>query len=561
MSPQEWLIQNALIATAAAVLLAGVLRVWRPSPRWEHLLWVVLGVKFVLPPTVAIPAALPGVSVVARGMEGETLAGRPAAEGVVSVSESGPAARLGSAGVAAVRDEEAPVHPALVPRAIRLLSTLWLWSAALALCVRLVVYVRWRRARRPAPAPSDLLTLAEEVAREAGVAPPRVRVDATLAAPAITGPGRPCLLWPAGLVELPRERMRTIIAHELAHVRRGDLWLGIVELVIDSVWWWYPGWHGVRRRLRDAAERACDAEVVRLYPHLRRSYAEGLLDVAAAVSTHRPAMALGLDGPGAVRRRLRGIMGRDRHFGGRRSAGAAVVLLAVVVLPAWRGAQTAESSIDAAHSAEAAPRQEPVVGALSRATLDPEPDVRRAAANALRDIGSPAALSLLRTLVQDPDAAVRHAARSALGLERARPNLRFPESAPPAITARALDSLVVALISEDAAARLSAARRLGNVRDRRAVPALSRALLDSEFQVRQSAADALGNIGDAAAATPLTALLTDAHPRVRQSAASAVGRTGGMSAVPALAQALADADVHVRRSAASALGRIGGRGR
>jgi hypothetical protein len=378
------------------------------------------------------------------------------------------------------------------------------------------------------------------------------------------------LLWPAVLVGvLSQDRIRTIVAHELAHLRRRDLWVDGLELVVGALWWWYPGWYLVRRRLRDASERACDAMVTEIFPSLRRAYADALLDVAAAPLRH-PAFAASLNGRAVIRRRLHAILDPEQR---RRSRDAPIgaMLFIGLVFPAWRaapGAAIPESVAPpraalpalmqgaSAHRPDVAPDDHLILQALARAAADPAPSVRRAAANALRDRARPQAQTVLRSLAEDEDRDVRHAARSALGLEPARPNLVLPAGEPTETWRGDLDSLFVAATGASFSERLDAVRRLGKLRHEHSIPVLIRALSDPTFQVRQSAADALGNIGHPAAATPLAHRLRDDHPRVRQSAASALGRTGNGSHAEILAGALDDPDVHVRQNVTAALGNL-----
>jgi hypothetical protein len=371
---------------------------------------------------------------------------------------------------------------------------------------------------------------------------------------------------------LSQDRIRTIVAHELAHLRRGDLWIQGFELVAGALWWWYPGWYMVRRRLRDASERACDAMVTTQYPSLRRAYADALLDVAAAVPPRQPALAAGLNGRAVIGRRLSAIL--DPELPPRSRGGPiGVALVLGLVLPAWRPAPAVPTPEPVAPPSAAGPGPmrsgmemrptattgDTIIAALTRAAADPEPAVRRTAANALRDLFAPEAKLVLRILAGDEDSEVRHSARSALGLEPARPNLVLVGQQTPETWRGDLDSLRIVALDASAPERLEAVRLLGNLRDEGSVSVLVRALTDSTFQIRQSAADALGNIGHPTAATPLAHLLGDGHPRVRQSAASALGRTGNRSHAEILAGALADPDVHVRQNVTAALGILGRR--
>jgi HEAT repeat protein len=61
---------------------------------------------------------------------------------------------------------------------------------------------------------------------------------------------------------------------------------------------------------------------------------------------------------------------------------------------------------------------EAAVPALKRATSDPDNEVRRAAAEALSDIGGPDAIQALMGLLKDQDPEIRRIAAEALGSKR-----------------------------------------------------------------------------------------------------------------------------------------------
>lgn len=541
MSAASWLLQNALIATVAAFVLAVGLTRWRVPARVEHLLWLVLAVKFLAPPLVRIPLAEELFAGTVLEVAVPAADPRPPAPALAASTAAAPAIATAPATATAQRSfgSGAP-SPSTIGR---LLLALWCAGALFMFGHQAARLASWHRRRRPEAAPPELVRVVDEVAAALGIRSPRVVLDEALETPVVAGLLRPRLFWPVALMEsMPATVSRTVIAHELSHIRRRDLWVGVVELVGRCVWWWYPGWGFVQRRLRDAAERACDDAVIRLYPSLRRRYAEGLLEVASAAASPRPAAALGLDGPGSMRRRLRAVLAPSppmRH----RSGALALVVFALVLLPAW--------------TAQRGNAPDALLSALRHAAVDREPDVRRAVANALREVAADEAAETLRMLAGDADEDVRRAARVALGLEAARPNRIFPApGASPSPDPVPFASLARSLAEGDLTERLNATSRLGEQRDRRAVPLLLGALRDPDFRVRQYAADALAGIGSAEATTDLLALLDDPHARVRQSAASALGRHDEPRVIAALAAALEDEDTHVRQVAVGALGRI-----
>ena len=107
---------------------------------------------------------------------------------------------------------------------------------------------------------------------------------------------------PEGLLpKLTSEERDTLLVHELAHVRRRDHWVRLLELAVTVVFWWYPVTWWVRRALRRAEERCCDEWVLRLMPTSAQAYAEGLLKSLDHVAGEPDPLPVGASGAGPVR--------------------------------------------------------------------------------------------------------------------------------------------------------------------------------------------------------------------------------------------------------------------
>src|SRR5262249_54061649 len=150
------------------------------------------------------------------------------------------------------------------------------------------------------------------------------------------------LLWPARLLDdLPPAGQRAVLAHELAHLKRRDHWVGWLQLAAACLWWGYPLFWYIRGQLRREAEVACDAWVVAMLPEARRVYAEALLEVArvdSGVAVAAP--ALGVVGRRQdFTRRLTMIM-RERVPCRVSACGLlAAGVLALAALPNWSPGQ------------------------------------------------------------------------------------------------------------------------------------------------------------------------------------------------------------------------------
>ena len=201
-----------------------------------------------------------------------------------------------------------------------------------------------------------------------------------------------------------------------------------------------------------------------------------------------------------------------------------------------------------------------------------EVDVRRRAAQSLRDLPPSSAARLSRAALDDSDIDVRLTALDAcLGLavpglgdrlvpwltdaER-RLRLAAAEALSESPSARAVPSLGRALGDADVSVRSAAARALGKSAAPEAVLALLGHLDDSAPEVRREVALALGDQDDPRAVVPLIGKIQDARPTVRAAVAEALGQLADARAVSALVLSLRDADDDVRVAALSALSRI-----
>lgn len=129
---------------------------------------------------------------------------------------------------------------------------------------------QWYRIQRLVwRAPRELLepwrTMVPELARRVGVrAAVRVVETARVTVPATVGWLRPVLLLPVGLTTgLTTDEIALVIAHELAHIRRADFFVNLLQSLIEAVLFYHPLVWWVSRRMRTEREFCCDDLVVR----------------------------------------------------------------------------------------------------------------------------------------------------------------------------------------------------------------------------------------------------------------------------------------------------------
>ena len=140
--------------------------------------------------------------------------------------------------------------------------------------------VRGLRARGRAIDDPGLLALVAGLRDEMGlVRPVEVREAAEVGTPATVGWRRPAILLPEDWTEWDAPQRRAVLAHELAHILRGDYPAGIAAQLSLSVHFYHPLVHALAGRLRLQQELAADAWGARVSGG-RRAYLTALATLA-----------------------------------------------------------------------------------------------------------------------------------------------------------------------------------------------------------------------------------------------------------------------------------------
>lgn len=225
-------------------------------------------------------------------------------------------------------------------------------AVGLALLLRRVATLR-RFVRLLQPADAQLLAEVREAQRRVGLRrAPRVLVcDAALPPSVFVGLGGATLVAPSRIVAaLDRHTRLGLWTHELAHVRRGDVWLRWVEAMVQVALWWHPLCWWLTRQLRAAEERACDAwATAGATPEQRRSYCDALLAFAGAKSTPVP-LAASAAARGSARdlrrwrQRLEDAMTTNHATNHHAASRFALAMIAVLTLPLAIAQEPADES-------------------------------------------------------------------------------------------------------------------------------------------------------------------------------------------------------------------------
>lgn len=160
------------------------------------------------------------------------------------------------------------------------------WLAGVAL-MSWITLRDWRSARRLVrdawPCTDRSLTDALALAAQAhGLRrAPLLKVSAAIGSPQLVGPWRPVLLLPAE-AGLGTDDLDLALTHELQHLRRGDLWWGLLPALARHLFFFHPCVHLAVREYGITREAACDAAVVTQHRGCRHDYGRLLLRLGVA---------------------------------------------------------------------------------------------------------------------------------------------------------------------------------------------------------------------------------------------------------------------------------------
>jgi Zn-dependent protease with chaperone function len=104
----------------------------------------------------------------------------------------------------------------------------------------------------------------------------RVGESVAVTAPLVGGWLRAIIFLPLGAVaSMPAEQVEIILLHELAHIVRHDYLVNILQVLVETVFFYHPAVWAVSRRIRHERELACDDQTL-AWRHEPRLYAEAL---------------------------------------------------------------------------------------------------------------------------------------------------------------------------------------------------------------------------------------------------------------------------------------------
>src|SRR5207248_2177204 len=150
----------------------------------------------------------------------------------------------------------------------------WLNSLVIAWCVGVLAFalrpiLSWYTVRRlkvvgVSPVPDALLQLLSRTAERLRIRSAVSLLQSTLVqVPCVLGYFRPVILLPVSIVSgLAPHQLEAILVHELAHIRRHDYLVNLLQTLVETVFFYHPAIWWLSNRIRCDREHCCDDVVV-----------------------------------------------------------------------------------------------------------------------------------------------------------------------------------------------------------------------------------------------------------------------------------------------------------
>ena len=381
----QWLIKTTLQASViiCIVLAVKILLSKKLTPRWHYVLWMLVIARMVMP--VSLQSSYSIYNLVSRfntisvsspdhntensfdstleentasSLEQEEVEVSSSETDVLAVETPGTVTDTVDVAVADVESTSKDISNPEVERskpviietsvppsgkngypvwevAFILIPYVWLVGATILGIYVLISNLKlWRiiRVQRPVT-DSKILNLLEDCKTQMNMHAYLAVVETDkVTSPALFGFLRPRLLLPQGMMyKLSREQLRHIFLHELAHLKRGDIYFGWITALLQTLHWFNPlVWYGFHK-MRADRELACDELAIKaMKDGENNEYGKTIVSLLEDFSApqYTPGLAGILEEKSQLKRRI-SMIANHRKGSPRLSVFAAVLMMVI----------------------------------------------------------------------------------------------------------------------------------------------------------------------------------------------------------------------------------------
>jgi beta-lactamase regulating signal transducer with metallopeptidase domain len=180
-----------------------------------------------------------------------------------------------------------------------------------------------------------------------------LRVSSAIAGPITVGAVRAMVLLPVSAITLlGPDELEMVLAHELAHVRRGDFLCNLLQTLAETLFFFHPAVWWIGKRIRYERELCCDDVALKICPN-PMTYATALFRLEEQ-RVRRWRLAMALDGHQSnqtLRMRIARILGEPTsQIGGRSVQRFSLVVAGIALAVSLLATPPVVASFSPAHS-------------------------------------------------------------------------------------------------------------------------------------------------------------------------------------------------------------------
>lgn len=211
---------------------------------------------------------------------------------------------------------------------------IWLAGVILLSSRLLVSWVRARNLVRHGsqPATPEWQRIASNLSNALGLRRAVTLLEsAAVEVPSVIGSLRPIILLPASaLTGLTPEQIEMVLAHELAHIRRHDFLVNLLQAVVETLMFFHPAVWWMSRRVRIERENCCDDLAVAVCGNPLQ-YARALTRLEELRASALP-VVVAANGGSLLDRIRRIAAGRSENTSSTSRWAAAVAMLSILII-------------------------------------------------------------------------------------------------------------------------------------------------------------------------------------------------------------------------------------
>jgi len=263
-----------------------------------------------------------------------------------------------------------PTNTSISWKGLIFLSWLAGMTTLLLLLLQRIIFVKGliAQAKKPNKLLSDNLEYCREKIRLRTKVSLKISPNTT--SPAVCGLIRPVILIPNNLApSLSSSQLRTVLLHELAHIKRHDLWVNLAQTVLQIIYFYNPLLWLANAIIRRIREQAVDETVQATLGQKARQYPETLLNIAK-IAFKQPVLSLRLIGvvesKSALKTRIKRMLTRPIPKSAKLGLLGliAIVIIGVILLPMAKAKDSVQRIADSEQKATANEKQANFIATL-----------------------------------------------------------------------------------------------------------------------------------------------------------------------------------------------------